>query len=231
MKKCVLTFVILLLASCENKQGPGEMRSFRESIDRGGAELVRAEISMGAGELQISGGASKLVEAAFESDRPNFTKPEMRYDGSSFRGVLTVKDKQTNSTGATKTEWKLRFNDETPLDLRLSVGAGEDRLNLKTLSLRSLEVAMGAGQVDLDISGDYKHSVNVNVNGGIGQAIIHLPKTIGVRVDAKGGIGSVEAKNMHQQDGYYVNDAYKSHKVGMNVQVRGGIGEIKLVVD
>jgi N-terminal domain of toast_rack, DUF2154 len=222
----------VFLSACEVNfdSEPGTMRTIRESVDRKGAEMVRAEVTMGAGSLNVSGGAKKLLEAEFKTDRKNF-KPEIRYDVSSFRGVLSVGEKGGSRGGNTTNDWTLRFDNETPLDLHLTMGAGENKLNLKTLSLRRVEVMMGVGEVDLDVSGDYKHSVEVSVHGGVGQATVHLPRNIGVRVDAKGGIGEISTSNMRQQDGFYVNGAYAKHNPGMNVEVRGGVGEIKLVVD
>ena len=112
--------------------------------------------------------------------------PEMRRIASLAAVQLLLKDKGLSRQGNTRNEWSLGFDNETPLDLQLSMGAGENKLTLKSLSLR-----------------------RVDISTGVGQAIIHLPRNIGVRVDAK-------------------------HKQGMNVEVRGGIGgigEIKLVVD
>jgi len=232
MRLIGLLAMLVFLAACEinfdSESGP--LTTIRESVDRKGAEMVRAEVAMGAGSLTIDGGGAKLLEAQFLTNRKNF-KPDVRYDVSSFRGILNVSEKGESHTGNVKNEWTLRFDNDTPLELQLSMGAGENRLNLKKLSLRRVDVSMGVGQVDLDVSGDYKHSVDVKVNGGVGQANIRLPKNIGVRVDAKGGIGGISVTNLRKDGEYYVNDAYARHNQGMNVEVRGGIGEIKLTVD
>ena len=229
---CSILAFSLFLAACvmHFDSEPGPMRTIQESVDRKGAETVRAEVAMGAGSLNVSGGAKKLLEAEFKTDRKNF-KPDVHYDLSSFRGVLTVSERGESNGENTTNDWTLRFDNETPLDLRLAMGAGENKLDLKTLALRRVEVKMGVGQVDLDVSGDYKHTVEVSVHGGVGQATIRLPRNLGVRVDAKGGIGGISASNMHQAGGYYVNDAYAKHNLAMNVEVRGGVGEIRLVVD
>jgi len=45
--------------------------------------------------------------------------------------------------------------------------------------------------------------------GAVGQAIIRLPKSIGVaRESASGGIGAITTGGLHKNDGQYVNDAY-----------------------
>ena len=232
MRLSVILAFSILLSACEINfdSEPGQMRTIKESVDRKGAEMVRAEVAMGAGSLTISGGADKLLDAEFKTDRKNF-KPDLRYDVSSFRGVLNISEKGESRGGNTTNDWTLRFDNGTPLDLHLRMGAGENKLNLKTLALRRVEVEMGVGQVDLDVSGDYKHSVEVSVHGGVGQATIHLPRNLGARVDAKGGIGGISTSNMRQEGGFYVNDAYGKHNLGMNVEVRGGVGEIRLVVD
>ena len=52
----------VFLTACEVNfnSDPGPMRTIQESVDRKGAEMVRAEVAMGAGTLNVSGGAKKL---------------------------------------------------------------------------------------------------------------------------------------------------------------------------
>ncbi len=76
----------------------------QESVDRKGAEMVRAEIAMVASTLNVSGGAKKLLEAEFKTDRKNF-KPQIRYDVSSFRGVLSIGKKGESRGGNTTSRW------------------------------------------------------------------------------------------------------------------------------
>jgi hypothetical protein len=223
-----LTF--LSLTGCSVDLEPaGPTHTENRSVDLDKSELVHVELKMGAGELNVRGGSAKLMDADFTYNRP-VTKPQVHYDSSAFRGRLVVEEPSGSHHGnLSKYRWDLRFNDEKPLDMRVDFGAGEGRLDLGSLTLRSLSVHMGVGQLRLDLRGNPKSDYSVDVNGGVGEATIYLPENVGIVADATGGIGGINARGLQKRDGRYVNDAYGHSKTTVRVTVHGGIGEINLV--
>jgi len=71
--------------------------------------------------------------------------------------------------------------------------------------------------------------VDVRIEGGVGSATVRLPNSIGVRVHAEGGIGSINVRGLQHRGDYYVNEAYGTSPITMNVNVEGGVGEIRLI--
>jgi predicted membrane protein len=67
------------------------------------------------------------------------------------------------------------------------------------------------------------------VEGGVGSAMIRLPRDVGVRVNASGGIGSVNADGFRRDGDSYENDAYGKTASSIDMTVHGGIGEIDLI--
>ena len=88
-----------------------------------------------------------------------------------------------------KYSWDLQLNKKVPVDLALHFGAGQARLDLASLQLRGVEVNMGVGQLDLDLREQPKHSYNVAIHGGIGEATVRVPRMPGIYAEAHGGIG------------------------------------------
>jgi hypothetical protein len=220
---------LLILAGCVVDLGPsGPLRTETRSVDLDKSELVRVQVKMGAGELRVHGGSSKLMDAEFTYDRPAF-KPEVRYDPAGFRGQLMIQEPSHARHHNSKDRWDIRLNDEKPIDLTIDFGAGEGRLDLGTLTLRSIEIHMGVGALRVDLRGVPKNDYNVNISGGVGEATIYLPENVGVVAQAKGGIGGVNARNLRKRDGEYVNDAYGHSKTTIRLDVKGGIGAINLV--
>ena len=86
------------------------------------------------------------------------------------------------------------LNDEVPTDITLRLGGGEAHLNIGTLSLRSVEIEMGAGEMELDLRGMPKHSYNVRVRGGAGEATVRLPHNVGIYAQAEGALGDIKAQ-------------------------------------
>jgi predicted membrane protein len=97
--------------------------------------------------------------------------------------------------------------------------------------LTGLEINMGAGQVTVDLRGDWKKDLDATIEGGVGQATIRLPDNVGVRVHATSGIGSISASGLEHRDDYYVNSAYGKSPVTLRLNIDKGIGTIDLVSD
>lgn len=233
-RKAAVVAGLLVTSGCLVTVRDGETREPRResiSIDRGRAEMVRAEVRMAAGELRISGGAAKLLEADFRYNLP-FLKPDVRYDATGFRGHLTVEQKSTRELTLgkeTENSWSLRLNNETPLDLILRMGAGENRLELGSLHLRRVEAHLGVGEMTMDLRGEPARDYDVEVRGGIGEATIYLPSAAGVLAEARGGIGGIEVTGLRKDGDRWVNSLYGSGKPTVRIDVRGGVGSIRLI--
>jgi hypothetical protein len=210
----------------------GKMQHASRSVDPKNADSVRAQLKMGAGELNVTGGADQLMEADFSYNVSEW-KPKVSYDVSSGEGELLVKQGGANSgslDGKARNEWDISLNDEVPTDLVVKMGAGESDLDLNSLVLEGLKLQMGAGKTTVDLTGDYAQGFNASILGGVGEAKVLLPSEVGVKAKAQGGLGKINAEGLKRVGDSYVNDAYGESDVTLNVDVQGGVGEINLEV-
>jgi hypothetical protein len=229
-------YVVLAVAAClggcnftKTPTGPVEHESRSVELDQ--TELARVGLKMSAGTMNVKGGSSKLMEADFTYNVAAW-KPEVRYNNTGARGDLTIEQPASGGHfGETTYIWDLRFNDQVPLDFTANLGAGEGQLNLGSLSLRSVEIEMGAGELRLDLRGQPKRSYDVRIRGGVGEATVHLPTGVGIEADVQGGIGDISAQGLRKQEGRYVNDALDTAKVRIHLNIRGGVGSIKLIAE
>lgn len=202
-----------------------------QAVELGGAKTVRARLEMGAGLLRLSGGSSRLLDADFRYGRRE-GKPRVEYHVSGDEGQLDVAEKQNRALfGNSRAEWDLRFGENVPLDLRLDMGAGENNLRLAKLNVNHLEVHMGAGELNLDLTGVQASHLDAIVEGGAGQARIHVPKDIGTRIHASGGIGTINVRGLTRDGDAYVNEAYGKTPATIELTVNGGVGEIDLIAE
>jgi len=229
----VLILVILLFLAFGHTRLGGKMLHNELHVDRGTATAVNVSIELGAGELQVSGGASpgKLMEGVFDY-REHEGKPELTYTPSGKEGSLEIRQGESGihthwGTGGSK--WYVHLNNDVPSDLNVKMGAGRGDLQLAGMNLGHVQLEMGAGQVNADLSGDWKRNVDVDIEGGVGSATIRLPKNIGVEVHASGGLGAIDTNGLSHRDDDYVNDAYGKSPVTMHVSVEGGVGHVRLV--
>jgi hypothetical protein len=215
-----------------SQQQVGKMQSESNSVALENAKSARTQLKMGAGELNITGGADQLMEGEFSYNVSEW-KPKVSYDVSDKKGELIVKQRSAEGAGLSgdaRNEWNLRLNDEVPTDLVVQMGAGESDLDLDSLALTSLDLQMGAGKTTVDLTGDYAQSFDASIEGGVGEATVLLPSEVGVKAKAEGGLGTINAKGLQTVGDSYVNDAYGESDVTLSVDVEGGVGEINLKV-
>lgn len=220
----------LFLVACEfdhTETGPLKEEPF--SLDRGSVQRANIELNMGAGEMNVRGGAAKLIEGRFEYNVPAW-KPQVQTSINGTHATVTIRQPEHFNMGGNKHYiWDLQLNDQVVTDLILNCGAGQARLNLGDVTMRSLDVHMGAGQVELDLRGKPTRDYDVNISGGVGQATIHLPEGVGIWAQAHGGIGSITVTGLDKQDDHWQNSLYDNSKVNVRVKVQGGIGEIRII--
>ena len=219
----------LTLAGCEDA---GDLATETKTVEAAGAEAVEVNIKMGAGELRVSGGAQALMEADL-TYRARRRPPEIDYRVAGNKGFLTVRQHRGGGIffGSSRNEWDIRMNSRIPADLKVDLGAGESRLDLAEMVLRSLIIDMGVGEMRLDLRGKQDRDLDVTIDGGIGSGTIYLPREVGVRVRVDGGIGSVEAREFHKEGHTYTNDAYRKSPVTVDINIDAGIGSIDLRLD
>src|SRR5512143_2496487 len=127
----VLVLFSALLAGCSSGARVGELQRESQSVELGDAKSVIVKINMGAGDLQVTGGAEKLLEADFKYNVV-VLKPEVGYTD----GRLEVRQPEIsglpNLLGIMnfRNEWDLRLNDQVPMDLSVDLGGGTSNLQL-----------------------------------------------------------------------------------------------------
>jgi len=104
-------------------------------------------------------------------------------------------------------------------------------LDVGDLSLKSVEVEMGVGKLSLDLRGKPRQSYDVRIRGGVGEATVRLPRDVGISAEAEGGIGEISASGLRREGHRYFNDAFDRAKVKVHLDVRGGVGAIRLISD
>jgi predicted membrane protein len=221
-----------MLSACWSTVAPvGPEHHESRSIELDNAERVRVQLTMPVGELEVRGGSAKLMDSDVTYNVAAW-KPDIRYRSDGTAGDLVLEQRGPSfSTGEARNRWKLRFNDKVPLDFRVRFGAGEGRLNLGSLNLRSVELEMGAGELDLDLRGAPSRDYSVRIRGGVGEATVLLPKNINISATASGGIGDISVTGLRKSGDRYVNEVEGKSSPHIHLDIQGGVGTIKLIAE
>jgi hypothetical protein len=194
------------------------------------SELV-VSIEMGAGQLSVAGGADGAMDAEYEFTNREW-RPEVDYEVRGEEGRLSVRTPsrpRLNLTGHIRYVWDIALSDDVPLDLSVNMGAGESRLDLRSLDVRRLQVNVGAGDATIDLSGEGRGNLVADINAGAGALRLRVPSHIGVRVVGhRDGIGSYKADGLIQDGDALVNSAYEDADVRYDITLRRGVGDVTI---
>ena len=251
----ILIATLFLATACLGGVRVGDLQTKTETIEQGDSDSVDVEIQMGAGELDMSGGASELLEATF-----TYNVEELDPTATFNNGKLEVKDSDVKEgirslfdLDEYRNEWDLKFNEDVPMEMQIDLGAGRSDLVLGALALTRLDINGGAGEVDLDLNGSqslshldfdmgagevtidltgvWQNDLDARLTGGLGEITVRLPSDVGVMVDVETGIGSVNTSNLNRDGNTYTNDAYGVSDVTLRIDIEGGVGQINLDVE
>jgi len=237
----VMTAVIMLLAisGCAPARSHarslarvGELQTRSESIALDGSKTERVDIFMGAGELDVSGGASELLQAKFTYNVAEL-EPQVKHSG----GTLSVRTPDAVADVSSlwkladyRYEWDVHLNDNVPMEMHVDMGPGNANLKLGSLSLTRLDLDTGVGLITVDLTGSWQEDLDARINGGLGALTVRLPGNACVRVDVEGGLGNVNAQGLTKAGNDYVNNACGESGATLRIDIAAGVGNINLEV-
>jgi hypothetical protein len=262
-KRIVIATLLVLIAvsvvatatACNRGVRVGDVQTKSQTVELGDADSVNVAIQMGAGELDVSGGASELLEATY-----TYNVEELNPQATFTGGRLEVKDSNVDEGIASlfdldeyRNEWDLKLKEDVPMEMTVDLGAGRSNLVLGALaltglnmdggagdvalhlngsqSLSQLDLNMGAGVVTIDLTGEWQHDLDARIVGGLGDINLRLPGDVGVRIEVATGIGDVNASGLTRDGNTYTNDAYGVSDVTLRIDIDGGVGQINLDIE
>jgi uncharacterized protein DUF2154 len=226
-RRALVLLGIATLAGCGRNVRPGEPQHEVKTLELDRSEMTRVELKMGGGELRVAGGSPKLMEATFDYNLPG-PKPQVDYHSTGVRSDIEISEPSGTFTNG-NVSWNLQLNDAVLMDFVAKIGAGEARLNLGSLNLRGVEVNLGAGEVEVDLRGSPKRSYDVQIHGGVGQATVYVPSSVGISATAAGGIGEINVRGLDKRDGRWINPLHENAPVTIHLDIKGGIGQIDVI--
>jgi hypothetical protein len=231
----------------------GPVKTEEMAVELGQATSALVAVSIGTGSLYLDGDGVNLMDSIFTYNVGDW-KPEVHYEEDGAIGRLSVSQPEFRAAlpvnmGDIRYEWAVHLNDDLPINLSVTLGAGDGELILSRLLLDSfdfkggagevdidlrgstvndLDVALGAGDVALDLSGQWLQDVQATIKGGLGRVRLILPSDVGVRVTTQGMLSKINAPDLINNSGTYTNARYGQSDVSMNIDIESGIGEIVL---
>lgn len=233
-KAVILALVTLLLlgtllAACGQA---GELQTVTEEEPLDGAQQAAVALEMGAGRLNVTGGAEALMEGEFTFNVAEW-EPTLDTVEAGDSVELVVAQPELEALGTpndAENTWDVRLHDGVPMALTVRLGAGQADLDLAELNLQELDLNTGASGVNLNLAGDWSADLDAEVRGGVGELTVRLPADVAVRVNVEQGLGDVNAGELTEQQGFLVNEAYGETDATLNLDIESGVGTITFEV-
>jgi hypothetical protein len=228
MRAAVSLAGLLSLAACNLGAPPGPLAREQQSVEAGDATHARVDIEMSGGELAIQSGATGLFAGEFEFNRPSL-KPVVAYSVDGTAGRLKVS--QGSVSGSYENTWRVELDERLPLELHITLTAGDAELVLGRLTLESLAIQLGAGDLKVDLRGMPARSYPVSINAGAGDTTIQLPASANISARTFGLIGDANVSGLEQRDGRWVNARAPASPVRIDLQIQHAIGDLTLAAE
>ncbi len=197
------------------------------------AQRARVAIEPGAGSLRLNAlsDETKLVSGSVPAtERSQSVKRYFSVQDDEARLTLRGEGYLFFWPGNNEDRWvwNLGLNPKIPIDLVVSLGAGESDLDLSALNLTGFKISMGVGQTTVTLPS--RGVLKGQLNGAIGQLVILVPNGIGVKIQANTGLVGVNAPASYQkQDRQYTSPNYASAENRIDLEVGLAIGGVDIV--
>jgi hypothetical protein len=130
-------------------------------------------------------------------------------------------------------DYKVRFDEPNEAAMgQFTLDAGASKLEVTGIGYagpQQMRVQGGVGDITLDFTGTWPRSSDVQVTAGVGSVTLRLPDDVGVRVETKGGLTSVEVSGLQRSGDAYVNDVFGETETELRIHITTGIGSVRLI--
>jgi hypothetical protein len=185
-----------LLAGCDDiSTEPPEMQTMHESRPVGETKQLNVDLRYDVGNLEISKISDEnLFAFDLQYDRRHYD-PKFNFAGGANASMrLDIHGRGNTNPRGNENDLALKLSDKVPLDLDVTAGVTESRLEMSTLQLERLHLRGGVGKTEITFdSGSPVGLRSFDVESGVGELIVHgLGNTHVERLDLKGGVGHAE---------------------------------------
>ncbi len=211
----------------------GTSGSKEVTIKKDTSQELAVKVRFGAGNLVIQGGSTEWMDGTFDYKRKKVL-PHVSYKSKRGTGVLIVEQKSTLFGFSRKnlsSQWDIQLSTDIPIDLNVDMGVSSATLDLKGIQLKKLTIDSGVSDSTIDLSGEWQKDFQAKVNLGVGDVTLLLPKQTGLKLTVDKGLGSIDMKDFTElSNGVYVNDAYETEDISIDIQMDVGVGNVKLIL-
>lgn len=212
----IVALGVLFAAGCGVNVGPTQELTIDEPLT--GAAVTDVQLTMGAGKLSLSAGATGLISGTVrynvEPWKPNVTRNDssVTVKQGSQKGISGLGSDIVN-------EWVLKLG-KAPIRLAVTAGAYEGNFDLSGLTLQGLSIKDGAAKTQVTFNSPNPGQIDTfsYETGASKVTMTGLANANFRNMEFKGGAGS------------YTLDFSGDLRTDATVRVKAGVGTLQVVV-
>lgn len=209
-----------------------QTNTFAETMDVDTREAV-LKLSGGAGRFTISDPSTELIKADTKQTSGSYS---MSVDRDETTHIPTIELKPTDEDqhidlkdGKFENRVDVHLNATPVWTMDVALGAGQGDLDLSAYAVKSLKIGAGAAELDLKLGARADLS-EIKLNVGAASVTVRVPKEVGCRIKKDGAL------NLEQLDdftdvggGEFESPGYDASKKKITIRFDGGISRFKVV--
>lgn len=189
------------------------------------SEIKKASmtVNIGGANFDISSTSDKLADIITDVKdiQSDFN------EGSTSKIVYFQKNPIKFEFGNRK-KFTAHLNETIPWDIELNTGAVNGKLDFKGFPLESCRINTGACDLKI-IAGNKQEDSSIEINGGVVNLSLSVPKDVGVKIHSSSGITKVNgSKSIAKNGETYTSDNYDTALYKLNLNVASGVCNVSI---
>jgi hypothetical protein len=196
-------------------------------VDLAGAARARLVLKHGAGTISLRAAAAEgaLLEGVVSGP----VQQRVRHDGEVLDVVLQPDSEWLRwPAGWQQVTWELMVARDVPLDLEVSTGASQVRLDLSELSVEFLKVATGASDVEVVLPAHGQ--CRTKIDAGAASIRLRVPDGVAASVRNRSALASftVDERRFPRVNGRFESPDYAAAPDRVDIDVDGGVASFSV---
>jgi len=208
------------------RENSGTVNTFTEEFTAG-TNKAELNITGGATSYRLEGTTPKLFDASVRQVSGRYSLKKISRDS-----VEILNFSMNEGSG----NWRMRGNNRVTLklnalplwDINVKLGAGSADFDLSPFKIESLSFEGGAVSFKAKL-GEPNNITNITVKSGVAEIDISIPESAGCQIKIKSGLSSRNFDGFTKQgDGTYITSNFTSSSKKIIINLEGGLSEFQV---
>lgn len=197
-----------------------------DTVARDGATALALDVDGHAGDIRIGGGATGLVQTSSTGGQVRVTTDR---EGGTAEVRIKPDGELVLPFQGLRTDLDVALASDMPTSIKLDIGAGDVRLDLRDLRVTRVDLDAGAGDIFVALPMP-QGEVAIEIDAGAAGVTIEVPSGVEARVTVAGGVVSLESTNSRlvASDRVAETAGYASATSRVTVRIDGGAASVHI---